>query len=181
MKLKILIICLFIQFIYIPLIAENMSKKIGQQIFIKAGTYFIGSNKEKENKPLREMHFKGFYIDIHPVTNGQYIIFLNKTNYEPEGEFSVIKAEKAKDFPATGLTYKDAEAYAEFFKQRLPTEWEFEIASRSCASTCFDCRVSTASDVPLPSLMSRIFGASDDVFLVTDVSGPGEGLELSGF
>jgi formylglycine-generating enzyme required for sulfatase activity len=106
-------------------------QRLGKQVYIKPGDYYVGSDKETDNKPLRMMTFKGFYIEIHPVTNGQYVEFLSKSHYQPKGTFDMNEASRFPDLPATNLTYEDAAAYAAFFHKRLPTEWEWEIASRS--------------------------------------------------
>ncbi len=128
---QMVLISLFFQFMYFSIDAVELQKNTTRQILIKAGTYFVGANKEKDNKPLRQMYFDKFSIDMHPVTNRQYISFLQKSNYKPQGDFSILNAKKDMGFPATNLTYNDAEEYAKFYKKRLPTEWEWEIVSRS--------------------------------------------------
>ncbi len=86
---------------------------------------------EFDNSPLRKRKFSPFFIEVHPVTNIQYSEFLKKSGYKPEGVFRKEEAGEAPFLPATGLTYYDAVAYAEFYNKRLPTEWEWEIAARS--------------------------------------------------
>jgi len=109
----------------------DMENIIGKQVYIKAGNYFIGNNKEKDNKPLRKKYFKSFYIDITPVTNKQYLKFIKESSYKPMGKFLSLEPEKNPYLPATALTYYDAKAYAKYYHKRLPTEWEWEIAARS--------------------------------------------------
>jgi len=106
-------------------------QRLGKQVYIKPGNYYVGSDKEMDNKPLRMVSFNGFYIDIHPVTNEQYVEFLSKSHYQPKGTFDMNEANRFPDLPATNFTYEDAAAYAAFFHKRLPTEWEWEIAARS--------------------------------------------------
>lgn len=112
--------------------ADDLNEtRLGKQIYIKEGDYYVGSDAVKDEKPLRLMHFKPFNIDIHPVTNKQYADFLKKSNYKTEGPFDGNEANTNPYFPAGNITLNDAIAYAEFYKMRLPTEWEWEIAARS--------------------------------------------------
>lgn len=106
-------------------------ERLGKQLFIKPGVYWVGSDDSDDNKPLRQMEFKGFYIDVHPVTNGQYAAFLAASGYQPKGAFDMEQAKTSPLLPVGGVVYEDAEAYAAFYKKRLPTEWEWEIAARS--------------------------------------------------
>lgn len=134
--LSMVFIALFLFFIRIFASGEadnpaGVDSRIGAEIFIKPGRYFTGSNGEKDNQPLRQRSFTGFFIDVHPVVNFQYARFLARSHYRPEGKFDTRKAEKHPLLPATSLTYADACAYARFHRKRLPTEWEWEIAARS--------------------------------------------------
>lgn len=100
-------------------------------IFIPGGEYFTGDKDPSGGKSLlKKRTFRNFHIDIHPVTNGQYLKFMEKTGYIPSGQFSKIDAEENPYNPVTGVTLKDASKYAEFAGKRLPTEWEWEIAAR---------------------------------------------------
>ena len=106
-------------------------QNLGKQVYIEAGEYYVGDDRESDNRPLRKQYFKGFYMDVHPVTNGQYAEFLTRSGYQPKGNFAKEKALAEPLLPAANVTYEDAEAYATFYKKRLPTEWEWEIAARS--------------------------------------------------
>jgi len=111
--------------------AAIAKEKLGEQVLIKGGEYYVGSTRENDNRPLRKLRFKEFYIDIHPVTYGQYLEFMFESSYIPKGKFHKEIAESNPLLPVVNLTYEDAEAYASFNKKRLPTEWEWEIAARS--------------------------------------------------
>ncbi|MEN8154102.1 MAG: SUMF1/EgtB/PvdO family nonheme iron enzyme [Acidobacteriota bacterium] len=112
---------------------ENKVKKelLGKEILINGGEYFLGDDKEFDNSPERKKAFPSFFIEIHPVTNIQYSEFLKQSGYKLKGNFKTDEAVEAPFLPATGLTFRDAEAYAGFYNKRLPTEWEWEIAARS--------------------------------------------------
>jgi len=104
--------------------------RLGKQVYIKTGDYYVGDHNLKTN-PLRSLGFQDFYLDIHPVTNSQYVNFIRISQYQPQGAFDTETAKKNPLLPATGLTFHDAEAYARYYHKRLPTEWEWEIAARS--------------------------------------------------
>ncbi len=110
---------------------SGLNGRVGARVFIRGGQYYIGNDREKDNRPLRLMTFRGFFIDAHPVVNRQYARFLAESHYEPEGKFDVEKAREHPLLPATAVTLRDASAYARFYHKRLPTEWEWEIAARS--------------------------------------------------
>ena len=87
-----------------------------------------------------------FYIDIHPVTRGQFRTFMTAAGYDdvsfwsPQGWAWRIKAGVKQplywskdpdldDHPVCGVSYFEAEAYANFVGKRLPTELEWERAA----------------------------------------------------
>ena len=131
---KINLILIILMLFMMNLIAKDLKEyddRLGKEVLIPEGDYYVGSNDEEDEKPLRLMHFKAFYIDIHPVTNIQYLEFLKVSKYKIEGGFDVKQAKENPLKPATNLTLNDAMAYAKYFNRRLPTEWEWEIAARS--------------------------------------------------
>ena len=99
-------------------------------VLIPEGEYFTGDRNSADNSPPVKRTFKRFLIDIHPVTNIQFILFLDQTGYRPEGKFDRVYALAHPAHPVTGVTRIDAERYAAFAGKRLPTEWEWEIAAR---------------------------------------------------
>jgi len=109
---------------------RSLRPENSEMIFIPEGEYFTGDKNSADNSPPVKRFFKSFYIDIHPVTNGQFLQFIDKTNYSPEGKFNRAFADKNRYHPVTGVTLNDAEKYADFADKRLPTEWEWEIAAR---------------------------------------------------
>ncbi len=109
---------------------KTITPEGSSMVFIPTGTYFIGDKNVKDNSPLREKSFKGFFIDIHPVTNIQYLKFVNKSKYHSKGNFNKEFALKNPTLPVTGITLEDASTFAKNIGKRLPTEWEWEIAAR---------------------------------------------------
>lgn len=113
-------------------------------VLIPEGEFLMGTSAE-QLKELLEMDYKrewfddeipqhvvnldSFYIDIYPVSNYQYSIFLYETGYTPPLYW------KNRNFnhpmkPVVGISWDDAIAYCKWSKKRLSTEAEWEKASR---------------------------------------------------
>lgn len=70
------------------------------------------------------------------VTNGEFEIFLQKTNYSPRFRENFLKhwggsscPDSIKNEPVVYVSLEDARAYAAWTGQRLPTEWEWQAAA----------------------------------------------------
>lgn len=88
--------------------------------------------------PRGEVYVEGFYIDRYPVTNRQYQVFMTATGREPPSTWKGIEYPSGQDdYPVTGVTYWDAEAYCAWAGKRLPTEDEWEKAARGTDGRLF--------------------------------------------
>ena len=76
-----------------------------------------------------------FFMDRHPVTNAEFKIFLDQSNYVPGDTSNFLKHWKKYDFqaiadhPVIYISLQDAKAYANWHGKRLPTEMEWQYAA----------------------------------------------------
>ncbi|MCD4783125.1 MAG: SUMF1/EgtB/PvdO family nonheme iron enzyme [Candidatus Eremiobacteraeota bacterium] len=104
-------------------------KSLENMVLIPAGEYIIGSGLKNERNKER-VKIDAFYIDKYPVTIKDYNKYLKSTGSTPADYLRDLKSIGSPDCPITGLTYKQAEAYARWRGMRLPTEEEYEASAR---------------------------------------------------
>lgn len=121
---------------------------------IPAGTFLRGSplgQGLEDERPQRQLYLSEFEIDRLPVTFKQFDDFVEATGYQTEKYWSeegwkfathhhLAQTRFANhsewihltgpDQPVCGVSYWEAEAYAQFRGKRLPTEAEWEKAAR---------------------------------------------------
>ncbi|HEX8136940.1 MAG TPA: bifunctional serine/threonine-protein kinase/formylglycine-generating enzyme family protein [Pyrinomonadaceae bacterium] len=104
-------------------------------VYVLGGAFTMGRDEkdggDEYERPAHSVMVKPFFIDIYEVTNAEYAMFVKARNYRPpstwtDGAYRAADARK----PVTGVTWDDANAYAEWVGKRLPTEEEWEYAAR---------------------------------------------------
>jgi formylglycine-generating enzyme required for sulfatase activity len=103
---------------------------------------------EDHEKPARQITLSSFWIDIYPVTNARYRLFMEAGGYEQSAWWHMdgwkwrndqqitqpLQWDQpgwdGPDQPVAGVSWFEAEAYARWAGRRLPTDAEWEKAAR---------------------------------------------------
>ncbi|MEC7840180.1 MAG: bifunctional serine/threonine-protein kinase/formylglycine-generating enzyme family protein [Chlamydiota bacterium] len=114
---------------------------------IKGGEFYRGNNGgNRDSMPYHKIFVDSFAIDVHPVTNEQFVRFLEALGGEKDSNHhDVIRLKESRikrsagktsiesgysKHPVVGVTWYGACAYAKWIGKRLPTEAEWEVASK---------------------------------------------------
>lgn len=133
---------------YIPEFREikNTQPLQTDMVVIKGGDFIRGSNDgNRDEMPRHQITLSSYAIDVHPITNEQFVRFLEVMGGEKDNNHqdiirlrdSRIKRSGGKlsiesgyaKHPVVGVTWYGAMAYAKWVGKRLPSEAEWEIAS----------------------------------------------------
>jgi serine/threonine protein kinase len=103
-----------------------------EMLLVPGGAFQMGPNR-------RTVLVDRFYLARHPVTNGMFAEFVERTAYEPtDAEASRFLAHfkngkcpaGLEDHPVVFVSWLDARAYCRWAARRLPSEAEWEKAAR---------------------------------------------------
>lgn len=103
----------------------------GQMLLIAAGEFILGSNNYLPNEQVEQkVYLPDYYIDKYEVTNGQYQKFCQATNRSmPSNPWWDENYFSNPNLPIVGITWNDANAYANWANKKLPSEAEWEKAA----------------------------------------------------
>lgn len=132
-------------------VATNIN--ITEMVKVAAGEFTIGNDSVEaldNERPVHQIYLDTYWIDRHPVTCRQYAQFIAAGGYQTREYWSEVGWQWLQqnpvnqplywsnhddwlDHPVYGVSYYEAEAYANFVGKRLPTEAEWEKAAQGAS------------------------------------------------
>lgn len=107
----------------------------GKTIIYMARHRIMEGDCQTEHGPV-SIHVPAFDILRYPVTNAQFLRFVEETGYAGEGGGNSFLRHLAnglnrenEDQPVTFVSHAEAEAYASYLGARLPTEAQWQLAA----------------------------------------------------
>jgi iron(II)-dependent oxidoreductase len=167
-----------------PLPRGRRPAEPGTMVHFPGGEMSIGTNDRSaaydNERPRHKIRLKPFWIDVTPVTNGEYLEFVEQGGYRDRRHWSDAgrawlaesEAQAPKywyrdtdgwatrsmdrparldpDAPVCHVCYFEADAFARFAGKRLPTEQEWEAAASWDFSTALQRTYPWGDEPPTP-------------------------------
>ena len=147
-KLNIYIFFLF--FLISECFAESLFEKNNPFIFIEGGKFIFGNNSGEENeKPQSEENIENFYINKYEVSNEIFKEYVSLSGNRNSYFFDHFYLGK-DTHPVVGVSWKDAKDFCNFFSADLPTEQQYERATRGFNGNLY----SWGNQKPNPNLVN---------------------------
>lgn len=129
---------------------KNVEPLLSDMIIIQSRAFRRGSNSgARDEMPRHAVNLSSYALDAHPVTNEQFVRFVEAMGGEKDvNNNDIIRLRESRikrsagkliiesgyaKHPVVGVTWYGAVAYSKWVGKRLPTEAEWEVAA-SCAS-----------------------------------------------
>ncbi len=119
-----------------------------EMVLVPAGEFWLGTDRTdpenthlkigtikplfRDQQPRQKVYLDAFYIDKYEVTNGDYVKFIQATEYHdlPSHWNGDTPPEGTENLPVTNISWGEAMAYALWAGKTLPTEAQWEKAAR---------------------------------------------------
>lgn len=136
-----------------PIKISRADKK--EMVLIPAGESIMGTDKTDpdnihqkigavkplflDQRPERKISLDAYYIDKYEVTNKEYRVFVDATQYTdlPSLWVNWTYPDALADHPVTNIAWSEAMAYALWAGKSLPTEAQWEKAARGADGNVF--------------------------------------------
>ena len=99
-------------------------------VLVPAGPFIMGSEEFPREGPQRSVELAAYFIDRYPVTNAQFLHFVDATGHPAPVDWSGGRPAVGTDDRPAMVSWVHADAYASWAGKRLPTEAEWEKAAR---------------------------------------------------
>lgn len=99
-------------------------------VFVPAGKFKMGGVTYENEEPIHDVYLDAFYIDKYEVTNSFYKVCVDSGTCQLPKDASRYKDPKYFNHPVGYVTWSMAQAYCEWRGALLPTEAQWEKASR---------------------------------------------------
>jgi gamma-glutamyl hercynylcysteine S-oxide synthase len=120
-----------------------------EMVRVEGGTYGLGAPDRgfayDNERPRHQVELAPFWIDRTPVTNGDYIAFMEETGAEPpmywerdpDGGWARTAMGRTEEvdprLPVIHVSWHEADAFARWAGKRLPSEAEWEAAAEGAS------------------------------------------------
>jgi formylglycine-generating enzyme required for sulfatase activity len=118
-------------------------------VLVSPGFFIMGSNRSlKDEAPEHRVYLDSYWIDKYEVSAGKFAEFLNTVDnvkgYYLDNKFGTLYYDSRfhprpglENYPINNITWKAADAYCKWGKNRLPTEAEWEKAARGTSAQAY--------------------------------------------
>jgi formylglycine-generating enzyme required for sulfatase activity len=109
-----------------------------EMILIEAQRYTLGNDLHTAVDTAHDVWLSDFYIDVVPITNRQFLTFVQKAVHAVQGSWSPLSiAPEQLMLPVQNVTWDDAMAYCRWLHRDLPTEAEWDCAATAGGGQSF--------------------------------------------